>query len=171
MSGKGWYINHMYYISLFLKFDNQCLPLRLLCFADHSTASMFTLSYLFYLLVRFVMEVLSPMLIYYQLSHSLSVCMMAQTTDLYHKTHKSVWDNHIPLFYLSLLHSPLQPPWSSQRVGGGRRTQSPSQSRHRWMKHLSSPLSLSTESHTPYQSTFTGFMMLMKLESSHFPML
>ena len=33
------------------------------------------------------------------------------------------------------------------------------------MKHLSYPLSLSTESHTPYQSTFTGFM---KLESSHF---
>ena len=36
------------------------------------------------------------------------------------------------------------------------------------MKHLSSPLSLSTESHTPYQSTFTGFMMFMKLENRRF---
>ena len=35
-------------------------------------------------------------------------------------------------------------------------------------EYLSSPLPLSTESHTPCQSTFTGFMMFMKLESGHF---
>ena len=129
-----------------------CLP------SNHSTASMFALSYLFYLLVRFIL---------FKKFRWLQLCMEeGQVEQWYLVTPHTLVHFMSPWFVLSYTPTRNGSVDSIPTLGsvppGRQRTPSSNQSRHRWMMHLTSPLSLSTESHTPYQSTFTGFNLVIK---------